>query len=89
MHSDAASVLALSRPVQSEVQEELLVHVSGELVNTVVISPLLFRLSVAFSSKSPGSQEGPVLLYTIGQEVRKWDDEVPLKVSVSHPLPTL
>lgn len=41
-------------------------RVSGGPLNTVVISPLLFRLSVAFSSKSPGSLEGPVLLYAIG-----------------------
>lgn len=58
MHSNTSLALALSRPVQSEVQEELLAHVSGELVNRVVILPLLFRLSVVFSSKSRGSQEG-------------------------------
>lgn len=72
MYSDTSSALALSGPVQSEVQEALLAHVSGGLVNRVGISTVLFTLSVAFSSKSHGSQEGPVLLYLIGQEMREW-----------------
>lgn len=39
-------------------------------MNRAVISPLLFRLSVAFSSKPRGSQKGPLLLYSTGQETK-------------------
>lgn len=52
------AALALSGPVQSEEQEELLAHVSGGLVNRSVISPLLFRLSTVFSSKTSRLQGG-------------------------------
>lgn len=57
-HTDTSSALALSGPARSEVQEELLAHVSGGLVNRVVISPPLFGLSPAFSSKSHGLPGG-------------------------------
>lgn len=87
MHSGTG---ALSRPAQSEVQGELLAHVSGEPVNRVVISLLLFRPSVPFSSKSPAPQ-GPVFLYFIGHEISggSYWDAGPLKVTVSPTPPTL
>lgn len=94
MYSDTSSAPALSGPVRSEVQEELLAHVSGGLVNRVVISPPLFRLSLAFSSKSHSSQEGPALLYLIGQETREWfllglsRSQSPLYHHPSHPPPS-
>ncbi len=63
MYSDTSSALALSGPVQREVQEQLLAQVSGGLLNRVVISPPLFKLSPVFFSKSHGSRGASVTVF--------------------------
>lgn len=50
----------------------LLAHVSGGLVSRVVISPLLFRLSLVLLVNLMDPRRGPVLLYLIGQEMKDW-----------------
>lgn len=91
-HTDTSSALALSGPARSAVQEELLAHVSGGLVNRVVISPLLFRLSPAFSSKSHGLPGGAGV--TVFDWSERWEsvsywDTRPLKVTVTPPTPNV
>lgn len=91
-HTDTSSALALSGPARSAVQEELLAHVSGGLVNRVVILPLLFRLSPAFSSKSHGLPGGAGV--TVFDWSERWEsvsywDTRPLKVTVTPPTPNV